>query len=496
MNRVFDSGAQKRKKKKDLETERKKLHKLDDFFKSHHQILDPQRATSVTSTSSTTTTLLDETIETQDSQEHKVLLNEVNDMTVTTVTVTNVQLHDASLLSEELEEDHDPKIIAGKSSSQQQSSETHENKERDVGTWTILTNDDVAYWIKKGPNSCRNNEGTFDKSVRAYKKQSRCCSAAFFKASKVNGEQYDIDWLVYSITTGKVYCFMCKLLATSTIPSSSCLGKEGFNDWKNARTQLRSHENSTDHKIALLAYLTRRHCLGLNSKLEEQCDTQRDYWRHVLQRVVAVIRTLSERGLAFRGSNERFGSSSNGNFLGLLELIAEFDPFLSAHIKQFGNCGTGTPSYLSKTICEEMIQLMANRVRRCIIDEIKLARYFSLSVDSTPDCSHVDQLTIIVRYVSPVDNKPVERFLTFLEIKNHTGAGLADVVIDYLTKVCDLDFSKCRGQSYDNAANMSGRYNGMQQKVRERNVYAEYIPCAGHSLNLVGRAAVDCCLEL
>ena len=173
--------------------------------------------------------------------------------------------------------------------------------------------------------------------------------------------------------------------------------------------------------------------------------------------MVAVIRTIAERGLAFRGSVESFGSHSNGNFLGLLELLAEFDPFLAAHIEQFGNCGKGTPSYLSKTTCEEVITLMAKKVLTSIVSEIKLAHYFSLSVDSTPDCSHIDQLTVIVRYVSPVDNKPVERFLTFLELHDHTGAGMADLVIDYLVNVCGLDFSLCRGQSYDNVVNMSSR---------------------------------------
>ncbi len=55
--------------------------------------------------------------------------------------------------------------------------------------------------------------------------------------------------------------------------------------------------------------------------------------------------------------------------------------------------------------------------------------------------------------------------------------------------------NKCRGQSYDNAANMAGRYNGMQQKILERNKFAKFIACAGHSLNLLGRSAVDCCLD-
>ena len=42
---------------------------------------------------------------------------------------------------------------------------------------------------------------------------------------------------------------------------------------------------------------------------------------------------------------------------------------------------------------------------------------------------------------------------------------------------------------------MFGRYNGMQQKLLEVNLHAAYIPFAGHSLNLVGRSAVDCSLE-
>ena len=72
---------------------------------------------------------------------------------------------------------------------------------------------------------------------------------------------------------------------------------------------------------------------------------------------------------------------------------------------------------------------------------------------------------------------------------------MAKLVIDYLRIDSRIDFSRCRGQSYDNAANMAGRYNGMKQKVLEINKYAVYVQCAGHSINRVGKAAVDCCLE-
>ena len=307
---------------------------------------------------------------------------------------------------------------------------------------------------------------------------------------KTNGEKYTQEWLLYSPSTGSVYCFVCKLFAPK--PSTSRFAVPGFSDWQN-NVLIKQHENSTIHKSSMLTYLSRRQGLGLTHKLEEQIKRKRDYWQHVLQRVVAVIQTLAERGLPFRESNETFGSLENGNFLGLLELVAQFDPFLAGHISKYGNAGKGNPSYLSKTVCDELIYLLSRRVRSAIVNELNTAKYFSLSVDSTPDISHVDQLSIILRYVSPADGKPVERFIAFLILESHTGEQMANQVLQYLSQDCKIDFSNCRGQSYDNAANMSGCYKGMQQKILEENKYAIFIPCAAHSLNLVGRSAVDCC---
>ena len=116
-------------------------------------------------------------------------------------------------------------------------------------------------------------------------------------------------------------------------------------------------------------------------------------------------------------------------------------------------------------------------------------------MNSTPEISPTDQLTLIIGYVSPVNGLPSERFITFLELKDHSGVGMADLVHKYFTTELQLDFNKCRGQSCDNAANMVGRYSGIQIKILEINKFAKFIPSAGHSLNLVVRSAVDCCLD-
>ncbi|GFX66199.1 hypothetical protein TNCV_738601 [Trichonephila clavipes] len=43
----------------------------------------------------------------------------------------------------------------------------------------------------------------------------------------------------------------------------------------------------------------------------------------------------------------------------------------------------------------------------------------------------------------------------------------------------------CREQAYDNAATMAGWHTGVQQRIKDINPNAEFVPCSKHSLNLV-----------
>ena len=47
-----------------------------------------------------------------------------------------------------------------------------------------------------------------------------------------------------------------------------------------------------------------------------------------------------------------------------------------------------------------------------------------------------------------------------------------------------LDIANVRGQSYDNGANMSGKYKRVQAKIQEINKYARFVPFGVHTLNL------------
>src|SRR5687767_14939663 len=95
--------------------------------------------------------------------------------------------------------------------------------------------------------------------------------------------------------------------------------------------------------------------------------------------------------------------------------------------------------YLSSTVCEEQINLMGQRVLDVIITQVKAAKYLSISVDSTLDVSHTDQLTahVVMRYVTTTG--PVERFFKFLPMTAQlTRHEMADMVFAFLTE-CQIN---------------------------------------------------------
>ncbi|XP_071043839.1 uncharacterized protein [Parasteatoda tepidariorum] len=108
-------------------------------------------------------------------------------------------------------------------------------------------------------------------------------------------------------------------------------------------------------------------------------------------------------------------------------------------------------------------------------------------MDSTPDLSHNDQLAIVLRYC--FREKVYERCVSFIKISSHTDLHLINILQDFL-ETNGLLLDNCRGQSYDNAANMAGQNNGVQALLKQKNKSADYVSCAAHSLNLVGEESV------
>ena len=153
----------------------------------------------------------------------------------------------------------------------------------------------------------------------------------------------------------------------------------GYNDWKITCSLIPHHAKSEQHTAAVSAFLACKNVKGrTDANLEMQYIAARNYWESILREVVEATIILSERGLPFRGSDEIIGSKSNGNYLGLLETIPKFDPFLAQHINHHANRGKGHTSYLSRTICEEFVLLLAEKTLAKIVFELRDARYYSV----------------------------------------------------------------------------------------------------------------------
>lgn len=87
-----------------------------------------------------------------------------------------------------------------------------------------------------------------------------------------------------------------------------------------------------------------------------------------------------------------------------------------------------------------------------------------------------------------------ERFLEFIPNIGHKAKDIEKALLKSL-EINDLDIMNCRGQSYDNASNVSGIYSGLQTRIKTINPLADYVHCAAHFLNLIGSCAVESVTE-
>lgn len=71
------------------------------------------------------------------------------------------------------------------------------------------------------------------------------------------------------------------------------------------------HENSSLHKQSMMKYVSRSKIIArVDNGLISQYNTEINYWKNVLKRIVAMVKFLASRGLGFRGDNEMLGSQN------------------------------------------------------------------------------------------------------------------------------------------------------------------------------------------
>ncbi|AEC06008.1 hAT family dimerization domain-containing protein [Arabidopsis thaliana] len=226
-----------------------------------------------------------------------------------------------------------------------------------------------------------------------------------------------------------------------------------YNDWRNLSKRLEEHEGSHDHIICMTRWTELESRLQnkttIDKYVQQEINKEKIHWREVLVRIIALVKTLAKNNLAFRGENKKIGEDRNGNFLSFIEMIAEFDVVMREHIRKIG-AGEIYSHYLSPKIQNELISMLAQEIRLMIMKTIRASKYFSIILDCTPDISHKEQMTILIRCVD-ISSTPIkveEFFLKFLEVNDKTGEGLFSTIQEVLIDM-ELEIDDVRGHGWD-----------------------------------------------
>ena len=91
--------------------------------------------------------------------------------------------------------------------------------------------------------------------------------------------------------------------------------------------------------------------------------------------------------------------------------------------------------------------------------------------------------------------KVEESFVEYVDFSKKTGEEIANIIQNFLSDN-STPLDDCRGQGYDNGANMAGKNKGVKAHLLENNSLAIFSPCACHTLNLVGVDSAQSCDEV
>jgi hypothetical protein len=316
----------------------------------------------------------------------------------------------------------------------------------------------------------------------------------YYTGEKKNGEKFSRDWILYSVKSTSVFCLPCCIYgSTLTAWSNYGVGNVGFRDFHHCLRGIIRHEESIHHMENVRKWkLNKKNISDPNSvvSISKTAFNQNvSNCRLILRGILDAVLFLAQNNLAFLGSHHNINEPNCGNFLSVIKLLSKYYPPLADHVDKLSK---NSASYLSPQSQNEFISLCGSHVRKYVLSAIQERKYYSILFDSTPDTSHRDQISQIIRTVHCTIHgcEIKEDFVDFITSTEKTGLGLSLVILKKLERD-GLSLSDCRGQGYDNGANMAGNYSGVQSRILEVNPAAKFLPCAAHSENRVGVNAAD-----
>lgn len=122
-------------------------------------------------------------------------------------------------------------------------------------------------------------------------------------------------------------------------------------------------------------------------------------------------------------------------------------------------------------------------MKRTIQYKIK-SRPVSIMADETSDVGHHEQMSVIIRYFDEEKCQPVEHLIGLQRLLSVTSEAIFNSLSLQISNL-NIEWRSVIAVCFDGASAMSGKFNGVQAKVKELNPNISYVHCYGHCLNLV-----------
>ncbi len=332
----------------------------------------------------------------------------------------------------------------------------------------------------------------------SYPRTRQCASGAYRQFQPAWKQQH--PWLHYSRHLDGVFCHACVFFAPEKA-GGQALGQfvtKPLKSWASKSQKVDAHAKVDYHMTAMAQmheFLVRfqNPSEAINVVFNKEAQKRMEDNQKVVEALLKVIILCGRQGLALRGhrddhidwseDQEDHDAQNRGNFIELVRFRAETDGVLHAHLQY----APRNARYTSKTIQNQLIDVVGKRIRSDILSEVKAAKFFSIIADEVTDVGNKEQLSLSLRYVHREQVQEV--FIDYVEVERITGKELADTILRSLS-AWGLSASDLRGQCYDGSSNMSGARSGCMALVKEKAPLAIYVHCAAHRLNL---AIVSAC---
>ncbi|XP_045827742.1 zinc finger MYM-type protein 5-like [Trifolium pratense] len=223
--RKFESGNEKRKKKK----------KLEEFIQSQRGALDkflikePQISIENENVGNVDSEILENVVENNNTENESVNPENRGD----------VHGDDVNL-NTSLDNEDDDNLEGNVNDNVEQANPIERSFDIfDPRNWDALDSKMIDLLVMEGPKRDLSIvNGPKDKSSRRF-------TANLYTRTLANGEKWDRKWLVYSKELDRVFCFCCKVFKRGNV--NGLLTNEGFCNWKHIGERLREHERGAVH---------------------------------------------------------------------------------------------------------------------------------------------------------------------------------------------------------------------------------------------------------